>query len=402
MDNKETYDFDSKCAMHYNIKGPVNSVAPPIYTSSTYYVDSADHGAVLCAQDKPTDGRSEWLYTRWGNPTNEIPERMITQLEGGYATILTSSGMAAITSSILALLKTGDHAVFSVNIYGGTYEFITDLLPKMGISVDIVDPRDINNYASKIKDNTKLLYGETPANPTLILTDIAALAALGKQHGIPTMVDSTFGSVYNQKPITYGIDIVLHSATKYYSGHTDLVAGTITCASADHYKHISHYVRLLGGTPSPFTGYLLQRGIKTLHLRMPRHNENALTIARFLEKHPKIETVHYPGLESHPQHELAKKQMQGGFGGIIAFTVKGGAEAGRKVIESVQLITLAVSLGGVESLIEQASTMTHIMVPKEERERGGIADGLLRFSVGCENVQDLIQDLTNALNQVVV
>ncbi|GAM21339.1 hypothetical protein SAMD00019534_045140 [Acytostelium subglobosum LB1] len=403
--NDQHLHFDSLATKRVEVKGPVNSLSTPIYTSSTFYLDNAQHGAALCLQDSVQDGQSPWLYSRWGNPTNDVAERLITKLEVGRsglttaATYVTSSGMSAISTALLALLHAGDHAVFPTNIYGGTHEVITDLLPKMGVSVTCVDPSDINNFVNAIKPNTKMLYGETPANPTMILTDLAALGNLGRTRNITTVVDATFGSVYNTRPLEHGIDVVVHSATKYYGGHSDLIAGTITSANAALHDRIGHYLRLLGGTASPHTTFLLQRGIKTLHLRMERHNQNALRLAQFLQSHAKVERVHYPGLESHPQHELAKKQMQPGFGGMIAFEVRGGADAGRRVIESVQLITLAVSLGGVESLIEQASTMTHTMVDRDTRERSGITDGLLRFSVGCENIDDLIADLTQALEK---
>ncbi|EFA80969.1 hypothetical protein PPL_06204 [Heterostelium album PN500] len=406
MESDSHLGFDSIATKRVEVKGPVNSVSLPIYTSSTFFVDSAKHGATLCQQEKTEKGTSPWLYTRWANPTNDAVERLITKLEvgkanlPGAATFVTSSGMSAISSSLLALLKSGDHAVFTTNIYGGTHEFATDILPKLGIQVTMVSPLDIANYEAAILPNTKLLYGETPANPTMLLTDLSALGALGRRHNITTVVDATFGSVYNTRPLEHQIDIVVHSATKYYGGHSDLIAGCITVANEQLHHQIGHYIRLLGCLASPHNAFLLQRGIKTLHLRMQRHNDNALKIAQFLENHPKVERVFYPGLESHPQHELAKRQMQPGYSGMIAFEVKGGAEAGRKVIESVELITLAVSLGGVESLIEQASTMTHTMVDKEIREKSGITDGLLRFSVGCEDPQDLINDLTQALKKV--
>eukprot|EP01133_Synstelium_polycarpum_P001181 gene1181-1358_t len=383
-----------------DIRGPVHPVATPIYLSSNYVFDSASHGATLCEQKETKDGQSPWIYTRWGNPTTDVAEQLITKLEGGVQTFVTASGMAAISTTLLALLKAGDHAVATSNIYGGTHEFFSDVLPKLGVEVSWADPRDIDAFAAAIRPNTRVIYGETPANPTMVLMDLEAFGALGKARGVYTIVDSTFGSAYNQTPISYGVDVVVHSATKYYGGHSDLVAGCITVASDSLSHKIGHYVRLMGCTPAPQTSYLLQRGLKTLALRMSRHNENAMAIARHLIAHPKVAAVHYPGLESHPQHELAKKQMKRGYGGMIAFEVKGGADGGRQVIESLQIITLAVSLGGVESLIEQASTMTHTMVPREERERVGITDGLLRLSVGCENVDDLIADLNNALSKI--
>jgi len=262
-----------------------------------------------------------------------------------------------------------------------------------------VDGREVEAFRRAITDKTKMLYGETPANPNMSLLDLEEFGKLGKEKNILTVVDSTFASPYNQTPLTYGIDIVIHSCTKYMNGHHDVLMGAICSASEKNHKHLYHNLRIYGAVPSAFDSYLLLRGLKTLSLRMERHNANGLRIATYLSQHPKISQVWYPGLPSHPQYEVAKKQMKG-FGGMIAFDVKGGAEAGRTLIENVRIINLAVSLGGVESLIEQASTITHVMIPREERLQAGITDGMIRLSVGVEDCEDLIKDLEQAFAKI--
>jgi len=289
--------------------------------------------------------------------------------------------------------------VAAISGYGGTHELVSTILSRFNIEVTWVDSSNVANYETAIKKNTKLLYGETPANPTMSLLDLEQFGKLGIKYSIPSAVDSTFGSPYNQNPLKYGIDIVIHSATKYLGGHSDLVAGSITCSRRDLMEKIYPQYKLFGNGLPAFDSFLLARGIKTLDVRMERHNAVALKVAQFLEQHPKIEKVHYPGLKSHPYHELAKKQMKG-FGGMISFEVRGGSEAGRKLIESVKLITLAVSLGGIESLIEHAASMTHLNVPPEERLKAGITDGLIRLSIGLEHHEDLIKDLNQALEKI--
>eukprot|EP01132_Coremiostelium_polycephalum_P002302 gene2302-2841_t len=394
MDNIENLNFDSIATKRVEVRGPVNPLSTPIYLSSTYVMEDADHGAKLCSHEEVGEGQSPWLYTRWGNPTTDVAERLVSTLEGAYGTHITASGMSAISSAVLALVRNGDHVVVSSTIYGGSYELFTKVLPSYGVEVTFVDQSDIENYKKAATSRTKLFYGESPANPTMVLVDLEKLGQLGKELNIVTLVDSTFASVYNQQPIKSGIDITLHSATKYYGGHSDLIAGTISSATRELHEKIGHFVRLLGGCSSAHNSFLLQRGIKTIHLRMERHNSNALAIANYLEKHPKVNKVFYTGLESHPQHELAKKQMKPGFGGMISFDVKGGLEGAKQFVNNLNLINLAVSLGGVESLIELASTMSHTMA------KDGILDGLLRLSVGCENVDDLISDMERAFTFV--
>jgi methionine-gamma-lyase len=345
------------------IRGPARPLALPIYTSSTYRLESAHHGAVLCEREEVPKGSSPWLYSRWGNPTTDAVAQHIADIEGGAGCILTSSGMAAISTTLLTFLNPGDHIVCGSAIYGGTSELIRGFLQKWGIQATWVDSKDIANYRRAIQPNTKILYGESPSNPTLDMVDFDALATLGEELNVITIIDGTFGSPYNQTPLKHGLDIVIHSATKFLGGHSDLLAGAIVIRKKEHFEPVWNTLKLFGGALSPWDAFLLERGIKTLALRVARQNDNANKLAHYLNNHPKIEKVNYPGLASHPQHELAKRQMKG-FGGMISFEVKGGIQAGIKLIEGVKLITLAVSLGGCESLIEHAASMTHLHVPK--------------------------------------
>jgi len=400
--SENTYHFSTKSVLRHNIKGPVTPVATPIFTSSTFVLESAAHGAALCDPNTligDVKEGSPWLYARWGNPTNDVAAQAITDLEGGFGSFVTSSGMAAISTTIMSFVSAGDHVIAPQCVYGGTYELLSNLLSRFQVEVTFVDSTIVSNYEAAIKKNTKLLYGETPANPTMSLLDLEALGNIGKKHSIVTAVDSTFASPYNQKPLSLGIDIVIHSATKYLGGHSDIVAGTITPKNRELMEKIFPQYKLFGNGLSALDSFLLARGIKTLDVRMERHNKVALEVAQYLEKHEKVERVYYPGLESHSNHALAKKQMTG-FGGMIAFEVKGGADAGKTVIENVKLITLAVSLGGVESLIEHAASMTHINVSREERIKAGITDGLIRLSIGLEHHLDLIEDLNQALSKI--
>jgi methionine-gamma-lyase len=296
------------------------------------------------------------------------------------------------------MAKKGDHVVSTDCLYGGTAKLFLDILPKFGIETTLVDSSDPNQVEAAIRENTRLIYIETPANPTLKLTDIRAVAKIAQKRNVITVVDNTFMSPYFQRPLELGANIVVHSLTKYLSGHSDVIGGIII-SSKSLLKTIDPILKNNGSTLAPFEAWLTLRGIKTLPLRMEKHNDNALKIAEFLEKHPKIGRVHYPGLESHPQHELAKKQMSG-FGGVICFEVKGGLEAGVKLMNSVKLCALAVSLGAVETLIEHPASMTHAVVPKEERLKAGITDSLVRLSVGIEDAEDITQDLEQALENI--
>jgi methionine-gamma-lyase len=351
------------------------SVVVPIYSTSTFAFKDADQGAARFA------GTEEgYIYTRLGNPTTRALEKNVAALENGEDARACASGMAAITTAVMSVVKKGDHVVSTDCIYGGTVKLFLDILSKYGVDFTLVDSSDTEKVKSAIRENTKLIYLETPANPTLKLTDLREVARLAKQRDIMTVVDNTFMSPYFQRPIELGADVVVHSLTKYLGGHSDLVGG-IVVGSKNFIKTLDPILKNTGGTIGPLESWLTLRGIKTLPLRMQKHNENALKTAQYLESHPKIARVYYPGLKSHPQHELAKRQMSG-FGGIICFEVKGGVEAGKKLMNSVKLCTLAVSLGAVETLIEHPASMTHEVVPKHEREKAGITDNLVRLSVG--------------------
>jgi methionine-gamma-lyase len=369
------------------------SVVVPIYETSTFVFENAEQGAARFA------GKEEgYIYTRLGNPTIRALEKNVAALENGEDARACASGMAAINTAVMSMVKMGDHVVATDCLYGGTVKLFLSILSKFGVEFTLVDSSNETNVEAAIRKNTKLVYLETPSNPTLKLTDIRAVAKIAKNHNVLTMVDNTFMSPYFQRPLELGADVVIHSLTKYLSGHSDVVGGIIV-GSNTFIKALDPTLKTTGATLGPFEAWLTLRGIKTLPLRMERHNENALKVAEFLESHPKIGKVYYPGLKSHPQHELAKRQMSG-FGGVICFEVKGGLEAGVKLMNSVRLCTLAVSLGAVETLIEHPASMTHAIVPKEEKLKAGITDSLVRLSVGIEDVEDIIEDLRQALDKV--
>jgi methionine-gamma-lyase len=368
------------------------AVASPIYETSTFAFRDAEQGA-----RRFTGTEEGYIYTRLGNPTIRALEKSLTELEGGEDARAFASGMAAINTTILSLVNKGDHVVTTDSLYGGTAKLFFDILPKFGVQFTFVDFCEPKNVEGAIRENTKIIYVETPSNPTMKLTDIKAVSKIAREHGIITMVDNTFMSPYFQKPLKLGADISIHSLTKYLSGHSDVIGGAIITSKAI-IGLIDPILKNTGATLGPFEAWLTLRGIKTLAVRLDRHDENALKIAKFLETHPKVEIVHYPGLPSHPQHELAKQQMSG-FGGVLSFELKGGLEAGRKLMNSVRLCTLAVSLGAVETLIEHPASMTHVIVPKEERLKTGISDSLVRLAVGIEDADDIISDLDQALEK---
>lgn len=372
---------------------PTRAVAPPIFQTAVFELEDAAAGARFAQATAPTE-----YYTRWGNPTTRQAEEVLAALEGGERALLLSSGMAAIATAVLACLRSGDHLVAGRSLYAATMELFQNTLPQLGIEVTFVSPTDPENFRRAIRSNTRLLYVETPSNPRLDLTDLEAVARIAREHGLFTLADNTFATPYNQQPLRLGIDAVVHSATKYLGGHHDLTAGAII-GSAPFIERCWRQAKIFGPTLSPFEAWLLIRGVKTFGLRLERQNTNAQRIAEFLESHPQVARVFYPGLPSHPQHELARRQMRG-FGGMIAFEVKGGRDAGRRLVESVRLITLAVSLGGVTSLIQHPASMSHGPIPEEERQATGITEGLIRLSVGIEDVEDLIEDLDRALSQI--
>ncbi|MCX6150422.1 MAG: aminotransferase class I/II-fold pyridoxal phosphate-dependent enzyme [Ignavibacteriales bacterium] len=391
MKNTSSLNIESKC-VHSGIgKYEFGSVVPPIYQTSTFEFESAQHGANLFA------GKEKgYIYTRMLNPTVEALENCVAQLEGGYKALGCASGMAAVHTVFAALLKAGDHVVCSSIVYGPTTTLLSTILAGFGVETTFVDTANLELVKQAIKPNTKVVYVETPANPTLSITDLEEAAKIAHNSGAKLVVDNTFLSPVLQRPFEFGADVILHSMTKFLNGHADVVAGIIIVKDEETYKHFRKVLNQLGGVIDPFNSFLVHRGIKTLSLRMKKHCENAQTVAEHLEKHPLIEWVKFPGLPNHPQYELAKKQ-QDGFGGIISFEVKGGYEAGEKMMNSVTLCKLAVSLGGVESLIQHPASMTHQSMGKEARAAAGITDGLVRLSVGIENVNDILACLDNAL-----
>lgn len=362
----------------------------PIYQTSTFEVTDNEQQV----RATPTD----MFYTRYGNPTNTVAEGAIAELEGADAALIFSSGMNAITTSVMALLKTGDHIVAQRDIYGGTTKFLTQWLPKFGIETTFVDTIAYDQHEKAIRPNTKLLYLESPTNPTLRVVDLHKVAAIGKKHRLITMIDSTFATPVNQRPVEFGIDLVMHSGTKYFAGHSDLICG-IMAGRGDLIEQIHHTRTTLGGNMDPHAAWLLLRGIKTIAVRVQRQNLNALCVAQFLAKHPQVQKVNYPFLEGHPQHSLALDQMQGG-GGVLSFEVDGTGQDACHLSEALRLFTLAPSLGGVDSLVSIPVLTSHAMISPDQREKMGVTEQLIRLSVGIENAEDLIADLDQALKVV--
>ncbi len=384
--------FATRTVHHPQAEVASPPVATPLYQTSAFRAADAATIARYAAQSQP-----QAYYTRWGNPTTEILEKVIADLEGGQRGLAFSSGMAAVSTTLLGLLGPGDHVVAGASLYTATTILLAEELRKLGIEVDFVDPTDSEAFARAARHQTRMFYLETPTNPTMLLTDLASVCQLADELGVTVVVDNTFASPYNQRPLDAGADVVIHSATKYLSGHSDVIGGCLV-TDADVAERLWRKRTLLGGSIDPFAAWLVLRGIKTLALRMQRHNANALAVARALETHEAVSRVIYPGLASHPQHELAARQMTG-FGGMVAFELLGGRSACEKLVESTELIFLAVSLGGVETLIEHPASMSHAPLSDEQLERAGIPPGLIRLSVGIEDPHDLIADLQQALGK---
>jgi len=363
--------------------GPLST---PIYQTSTFEVTDMEEQV----RATPTDH----FYTRYGNPTHTVAENAIAELEGAEAALLFASGMSAITTTVLALTKAGDHIVAQRDIYGGATKFFTQWLPKFGVEVTLVDTTDYQQHAKAIRPNTKILHLESPTNPTLRVVDLKKVAAVAKQHGITTLIDSTFATPINCRPAEFGIDLVMHSGTKYFGGHADLICG-IVAGRRDLIDTIHATRTTLGCNMDPHAAWLLLRGIKTLAVRVHRQNDNALRVAQFLKGHPKVRSVSYPFLEGHPQRALAMEQMRGG-GGVLSFEVEGTGEDACRFAEALNLFTLAPSLGGVESLVTIPVITSHSMIRPDERKKMGVTEQMIRLSVGVENVDDLIADLEQA------
>lgn len=386
--------FNSKLIHAGAFDDEFGSATVPIYQTSTFRFKNAQHGADCFAG--ASDG---YIYTRIGNPTIKALEDNIASLENGYGGIATSSGMGAVTSIYMALLGQGIHMVSTASVYGPSRGVIEQDFSRFGVEASFVNTSDIQQIKAAIKPNTRVLYIETPSNPTMELSDLEAASKIAKEHNLVLVVDNTFSSPYLQKPLDLGADVVFHSVTKFINGHADIVGGIIVAKTQELYKKIRHAMVYMGSNMDPHQAYLVLRGVKTLSIRIDRAQENARKVADFLEKHPKVAWIKYPGLKSHPQYELACKQMKGP-GSMISFGVKGGFEAGRKLMDNVHLAILAVSLGGVETLIQHPASMTHAAVSTEDKNKAGITDDLVRFSVGIEDVEDIIADLDQALAKV--
>ena len=367
--------------------GPVGT---PIYQTSTFKVIDNDEQQRVTTTDR--------YYTRWGNPTNTVAEQAMAALEGVDAARTFASGMGAITTTILALLKTGDHIVAQRDIYGGVTKFFSHWLPRLGIETTFVDTNDFDQHARAIRPNTRLLYLESPTNPTLRVVDLEKAVALTREHGLISMTDSTFATPINQRPAEYGIDLVMHSGTKYLSGHADLTCGVVA-GRQELMDQLWETRTTLGNCMDPHASWMLIRGLKTLAVRVARQNENALRVAEFLEQHEKVRRVHYPFLKSHPEHAIAREQMSGG-GGMVTFEIEGTGEDARRVSEAMRLFTLATSLGGVESLVSIPVLTSHAMISAEQRDKMGVTEQMVRLSVGIESGDDLIEDLERALAAV--
>ncbi len=366
------------------------SITTPIHLSSTYFARSTKE-----LTDYLEGRRSANFYARYSNPTVEAAEQKIAELEGGERALCFGSGMAAITTLLLSQLRHGDNVVATRELYGGTFEFLERMLPRWGISATFVPPADPKALEAAIGPMTKLVYTESPTNPKLTIVDLRAVAEIARKHRIACAIDNTFASPINQRPLGFGFDFVIHSATKYLGGHCDLVGGVVVGAR-DRMKEVWYYRKLLGGILDPHSAYLLERGTKTLALRVERQNENGLAVASHLAKHPRVRRVFYPGLPGHPGHEIAKRQMSG-FGGVLAFEVDAGREETVRVVEAMELAYLAPSLGGVETLVNQPSMTSHYFIAPEERAAQGISDSLVRVALGIEDAADLIRDLDRAL-----
>ncbi len=393
MDTKNA-GFNTKLIHAGDFHDEYGSAVTPIYQTSTFAFKNAQHGADLFA------GKEKgFIYTRIGNPTIGALENKLAELENGCGGIALASGMAAVTTVYMTFLGQGQHIICTSAVYGPSRAVLESHFAKFGVESTFVDSSNLKEIEDAIRPNTKLLYLETPANPTMALTDIKKASEIAHKHNIIVVVDNTFSSPYLQKPLDLGADVSLHSLTKFINGHADIVGGALIAKDPEIYAKLRKTMVYMGGNMDPHQAYLVIRGVKTLTLRIDRAQENAMKVADYLEKHPKVAWVKYPGLKSFPQYELAKEQMKGP-GAMISFELKGGYEAGVTLMDNVHLALLAVSLGGVESLIQHPASMTHAGVPKEARLQANITEGLVRYAVGIENVEDIIADLDHALAKI--
>ncbi|HEY0320427.1 MAG TPA: aminotransferase class I/II-fold pyridoxal phosphate-dependent enzyme [Pyrinomonadaceae bacterium] len=374
-------------ATHLN---KTHALSAPIWQTTSFVADSPEAYAEIAASSHPSE-----FYTRYGNPTHERVEHTLAALEGGEAALVTGSGMGAITLAVMSLIKSGDHVVAQSDLYAGARALLRDFAPRWQVETTFVDQTKTEEFEAALRPNTRLIYLESPSNPLLRLTDLKAVAKLAKSRGITTVIDNTFATPVNQRPLEHGIDVVIHSATKYLGGHHDLTAGALVSSEA-FIKQAWKLGVVFGSVLSPFDAWLLMRGIRTLGVRVERHNQNAMALAQFLESQPKVARVNYPGLESHPQHQLARQQMSG-FTGMLSFELQGGAEAAEAFINRLKLPTYTGSLGGVETLIVRPAAMWSHQLTPEQRRSTGISESLFRLSVGLEDERDLIKDFKQAL-----
>jgi len=379
MTEPKTLRFETRAIHAGQSPDPTTgAVMTPVYLTSTY------------VQDGPGNHKG-YEYSRTQNPTRHALQDCLASLEGAAHGLAFASGLAA-TDAVLHLLSAGDHVLCSDDVYGGTFRIFDKVFRRLGLTFSYADFTDLRAVEQALRPETRLVWMESPTNPMLKIVDLAAVAALARARGARTVVDNTFATPYFQRPLEHGIDVVAHSTTKYLNGHSDVVGGALMTSDAELHQQLKFLQNAVGAIPSPMDSFLVLRGVKTLHVRMERHAENAMKLARWLEGHPQVEQVTYPGLESHPQHALAKRQMKG-FGGMLTFVLRGGLEAARAFLQAVQVFACAESLGGVESLIEHPAIMTHASVPRETREQLGIRDGFIRVSCGIEHADDLIADL---------
>jgi methionine-gamma-lyase len=383
--------FNSKLIHAGQKPDQYGSAVTPIYQTSTFSFENAQQGA-----DRFSGAEKGYIYTRLGNPTITDLEEAVAQLENGFGASAVASGMAAVNLVYMSFLGQGDHVISTGAVYGPSRGVLENIWPKFGVESTFVNTAHLDEVRNAIQKNTKLLYIETPTNPTIELTDIKAISKLAHEHGIVVCVDNTFSSPYLQKPLDLGADVVLHSMTKFINGHADIVGGIVVAKTEELHNIIKPMMTNIGYNMDPHQAYLTRRGLKTLAIRIERAQQNAQKIAEYLEQHPKVEKIVYPGLTSYPQYELAKEQMSGS-GAMMSFEIKGGYEAGKKMMDNVHMAMLAVSLGGIETLIQHPASMTHSKLTREARLSAGITDGLVRLAVGIEDVEDLIEDLGQAL-----
>jgi len=390
LDNEAGYTTKSVHGGEYTFNDKY-AITTPIYQTATYTFENT---AQLCDF---FEGRSQRIseYGRYGNPTQEVAEDKIRELENAEAALLFPSGMNAVTTAIFAMCKSGDHIIITSDSYRRTRQFIRQIMSRYGVEFSLSEP-NAESIEKEIKPNTRLIISESPTNPYLRVIDFEKIVAVARKHRIKTMIDSTLATPFNLRPLDYGVDIVTHSVTKYLAGHNDVLAGVLLGKNS-LISAIKELQAIIGGIPDPNSSYLIIRGLKTFPLRLQRQNESAMAVAEYLEKHPKIERVWYPGLKSHPDYEIAKKYMKG-FGGVVSFQIKGDLAAGSRFIDAMKIPKIAPSIGGVESLIEQPSLMSYYELSTEEREKIGIFDNLVRFSIGIEDTPDLLKDLQQALD----